>query len=226
MSDMPSEQENVAGGKKNGCSECSPPPAAKGGPAPPGLMWTRAGIILLLAFVAWITVFYCSQVYFDRDAAFHNALECSKQVLNDQNQKYWLRNGTLLGATRLGRLVLWDADLDLGVLVPSPHDFDMTSSLLDEKCFGHRSSVKYGFYNSSLRIWRKCTRRICAEFCETVVEGGIARTGEGSSDEARLLPLLPCKVSGLDCQCPNNAPYYLAQAYGQDWLTHPLTKLF
>ncbi|KAG5468400.1 hypothetical protein LSCM1_02380 [Leishmania martiniquensis] len=194
--------------------------------APPGLMWTRAGIVALVAVVSWITISYCSNVYFDRDSAFHNALECSERVLKRHAKSSWLLNGTLLGSTRLGRLVLWDADLDIGVLVPSPSAFDAVSAALDEECFGHRSIVKKGARNSELRIWRKCTNRICAEFYETTLVNGIAKTGEGQSNESQLLPLKSCTVSGIDAKCPNNAPFYLAQAYGQDWLTIPLIKLF
>ncbi|KAG5467993.1 hypothetical protein LSCM4_01080 [Leishmania orientalis] len=194
--------------------------------APPGLMWTRAGIVALVAVALWITISYCSNVYFDRDSAFHSALECSERVLQRHAKSNWLLNGTLLGSTRLGRLVLWDADLDIGVLVPSPSAFDAASAALDEECFGHRSIVKKGARNSELRIWRKCTNRICAEFYETTLVNGIVKTGEGQSKESELFPLKSCTVSGIDAKCPNNAPFYLAQAYGQDWLTIPLIKLF
>lgn len=189
-------------------------------------MWTRAGIIVLVAVVSWVIISYCSNVYFDRSSAFHNALECSVRVLDEQQRSNWLLNGTLLGSTRLGRLVLWDADLDFGVLVPSHDDFDAASAALDAQCFGHRTIVKQGARNPALRIWRKCTSRICAEFFETTVDGGVAKTGEGESKEAELLPLKECTISSVSATCPNNAPFYLAQAYGQDWLTIPLIKLF
>ncbi|CAJ1022899.1 LicD family, putative [Leishmania guyanensis] len=192
----------------------------------PGLMWTRGGIVTLVAVVSWITISYCSNVYFDRDLAFHNALECSEQVLKRHAMSNWLLNGTLLGSTRLGRLVLWDADLDIGVLVPSPGAFDIVSAALEKECFGHRSIVKKGARNPELRVWRKCTNRICAEFHETTLVNGIAKTGEGQSRGFELFPLKSCTVSGVDAKCPNNTAFYLAQAYGQDWLTVPLIKLF
>ncbi|KPA82452.1 hypothetical protein ABB37_03516 [Leptomonas pyrrhocoris] len=193
---------------------------------PPGLMWTRAGIIALVSVVSWITISYCSNVYFDRDSAFHDALKCTEGVLNEHVDQFWLLNGTLLGSTRIGRLVLWDADLDIGVLVPTPSDFDKASSALDAECFGHKSVIKHGTYNPSLRVWRKCTPRICAEFVETTLVDGTARTGEGESEESFLFPLQSCTVSGVEAHCPKNFSFYLAQAFGQDWLTTPLTKLF
>lgn len=213
-----------------------PPESARNGVAaaaspeevivPPGLMWTRAGVVVLVALVSWITISYCSSVYFDRDSAFHDALNCTGRVLNEHVGRSWLLNGTLLGSTRIGRLVLWDADLDIGVLVPTPTDFDKASSALDTECFGHKSVIKQGTYNPSLRVWRKCTPRICAEFYETTLVDGVAKTGEGESEESFLFPLEPCTISGIKAHCPKNFSYYLAQAFGQDWLTTPLTKLF
>ncbi|KAK7195923.1 LicD family [Novymonas esmeraldas] len=201
-------------------------PSPSADATPPGLMWTRAGIVALVALVSWITISYCSNVYFDRDSAFHNALECTERVLGEHAESNWLLNGTLLGSTRLGRLVLWDADLDIGVLVPTSGDFDAASAALDKDCFGYRSIVKHGTHNPALRIWRKCTNRICAEFYETTLANGVAKTGAGESKQTDLFPLKPCTVSGVAAQCPNNAPFYLAQAYGQDWLTIPLIQLF
>ncbi|KAG5494084.1 hypothetical protein JKF63_01918 [Porcisia hertigi] len=196
------------------------------GKTPFGLMWTRIGMVALVAVASWITISFCSMVYFDLDAAFHNALECSERVLKMNGEGHWLLNGTLLGSTRIGRLVLWDADLDFGVLVSSPTGFDAAASALDEQCFGYRSIVRKGSQNPELRIWRKCTSRICAEFYETALVNGVAKTGEGRSNESDLLPLKPCTVSGVDAKCPNNAPFYLSQAYGPDWLTIPFIKLF
>lgn len=220
------EADGAANGTANGTATGASPSSPTKASAPPGLMWTRAGVIALVAVVSWITISYCSNVYFDRDSAFHNALKCTEKVLNEHIDQSWLLNGTLLGSTRIGRLVLWDADLDIGVLVPAPTDFDAASNALDAECFGHKSVIKQGTYNPALRVWRKCTPRICAEFYETTLADGVAKTGEGESAESLLFPLEPCTVSGIEAHCPKNFSYYLAQAFGQDWLTTPLTKLF
>ena len=39
-----------------------------------------------------------------------------KQILDKAGVKYWLDMGTLLGATRRGKFIPWDTDIDLGVL--------------------------------------------------------------------------------------------------------------
>jgi hypothetical protein len=218
--------EDAAHGVQNDPAATAAATSSEKVSSPPGLMWTRAGVIALVAVVLWITISYCTMVYFDRDSAFHEALKCTERVLNEYVDQSWLLNGTLLGSTRIGRLVLWDADLDIGVLVPTPTDFDKASSALDAECFGHRSVIKQGEYNPELRVWRKCTPRICAEFYETTVVDGVAKTGEGESAESLLFPLEPCTVSGIEAHCPKNFSFYLAQAFGQDWLTTPLTKLF
>lgn len=196
---------------------------------PRGLIWTRVGIMLLIAFVTWITISYCSRLYYNRAGAFHDALECSKRVLQEHGMQFWLQNGTLLGATRLGHLVLWDADLDFGVLLNDENKFNAVSEDLDRSCFGARATTRNGAQIPTLRIWRKCTRRLCAEFHETNYREGppaVMVTGNGESPSEELFPLAACTVAGVESMCPHNSAYYLAQAYGSEWLTRPLTTLF
>lgn len=39
-----------------------------------------------------------------------------KEVFDRANIEFWLDTGTLLGAVREGRIIEWDADIDLGVM--------------------------------------------------------------------------------------------------------------
>ncbi|MBK7107118.1 MAG: LicD family protein [Ignavibacteriae bacterium] len=48
-----------------------------------------------------------------------NALNGVSQVLNTNNQKYFLDTGTLLGAIREKKFIEWDNDIDIGII-----DFD------------------------------------------------------------------------------------------------------
>lgn len=206
-----------------------PPPSAT------ALLWTRAGLITMLGVVLYVTVSYCTGVYFDRESAFRAALRCSEGVMDEAGARHWLQNGTLLGATRLGRLILWDADLDYGILDDGAADLVSVSALLDSRCFGYRSSDKAGTVNGEYHVWRKCTNRLCAEFHEAKLirrpaPGGgtveVVITGHGASPSSELLPLKECHVAEVKTVCPRNPPYFLAQAYGSEWLTKPLTKLF
>lgn len=188
----------------------------------------QAALMVLVAVVTWVTYVYCSSVYYDRESAFHNVLECTERVLSDEGMEHWLQNGTLLGATRLGRLVLWDADLDFGVLNSPSLELGSIGGRLDDLCFGHTSTVRDGAVQPELRVWRKCTRRICAEFHEAVLSAdkNTVRSGDGTSSTANLFPLNSCTVANVGTKCPHNSAFFLAQAYGGDWLTRPLTKLF
>lgn len=40
-------------------------------------------------------------------------LKIVKQILDDADIRYWIDHGTLLGAVRDGKLILWDQDIDL-----------------------------------------------------------------------------------------------------------------
>ncbi|EAN95959.1 hypothetical protein C3747_63g113 [Trypanosoma cruzi] len=191
-----------------------------------GLYWTRAIVVVLLGIVVYVAVTYCFHVYYDREAAFRNALTCSMRFLEENKIVFWLQNGTLLGSTRLGRLVLWDADLDIGF--KRSDDTDKVVAMmneLDSRCFGVVSTVRVSLQNS-VRVFRKCTKRICAEFHETIVNDGVVISVDGSSPEKELFPLQRCTVADVVSHCPHNAPYYLKEAYGGDWLTRSLTELF
>ncbi|RNF10993.1 uncharacterized protein Tco025E_06793 [Trypanosoma conorhini] len=96
---------------------------------------------------------------------------------------------------------------------------------LDARCFGVVSTVRTGLRNA-LRVFRKCTKRICAEFHETSVGDGFVASVDGTSPVTELFPLKPCTVADVFSHCPYNAPYYLKEAYGGDWLTRSLTELF
>ncbi|RNE98603.1 hypothetical protein TraAM80_08753 [Trypanosoma rangeli] len=191
-----------------------------------GLYWTRAIVVLLLGFVMYLTVTYCFHVYYDREAAFHDALTCFMGLLEENNIVFWLQNGTLLGSTRLGRLVLWDADLDIGFVKPDNSDKLLVMMReLDERCFGVVSTVRTGERNL-LRVFQKCTKRICAEFHETSVSDGVVVSADGISPATELFPLQSCTVANVFSYCPHNISYYLREAYGGDWLTRSLTELF
>ncbi|EPY31743.1 hypothetical protein STCU_00587 [Strigomonas culicis] len=165
-------------------------------------------------------------VYYDREHAFKSALSCTEEVLTSHNIEHWLQNGTLLGSTRLGRLVLWDADLDIGILASSSDNTAAALADLDAQCYGSSATTRYGAQNAALRIWKKCTNRVCADFHETKIENSNVYTGDGVSASSQLLPLNSCTVADVTSFCPANSPYYLSQAFGTDWLSTPLSSLF
>ncbi|KEG11685.1 hypothetical protein DQ04_02371080 [Trypanosoma grayi] len=183
-------------------------------------------VVALLGVVVYVTVSYCFYVYYDRESAFRDALACSIEVLREKNVAYWLQNGTLLGSTRLGRLVLWDADLDIGYnTTDNSETFAAMLRDLDSRCFGVSSSTRSGVRNP-MNIHRKCTNRICAEFHETIIKNGFATSGDGVSPEKELVPLKACTIADVVAQCPHNPPYYLKEAYGSEWLTRSLAEFF
>ncbi|AAZ10710.1 LicD family, putative [Trypanosoma equiperdum] len=191
-----------------------------------GVSWVRAIVFVLLVYVISVTVDFCYNVYYDREAAFQNVLNCSLQVFRSNSVDCWLQNGTLLGSARLGRLLLWDADLDIGfVQANHTEKLQLLMNELDSKCFGARSDRRRGVRNPLL-VFRKCTERICAEFHETSISNGIVTTGDGASPQRELFPLRTCTIGDVVAQCPYNSSYYLREAYGSGWLTASLLEFF
>lgn len=57
------------------------------------------------------------------------------KIFDDNNIRYWLEGGTLLGIRREGRLLPWDDDLDISMMVDQLEKLDMLLSDLKKRGF-------------------------------------------------------------------------------------------
>lgn len=183
-------------------------------------MLTRCGIILVLAIATYATLSFCFNVYFDRFVVFNNALSCTINILNNSQAEFWLRNGTLLGATRMGKLIMWDSDLSFGIR-QQPNNTQLFKEL-HKTCFS-RSLYTDG---NALSRWHMCNTNICAVFDEAKFVMGAVETTSGTSPVEELLPLQECNLMDVKAFCPHNPAFYLQSAFGRNWLTTPFMELF
>lgn len=182
--------------------------------------FTRIGILVVLFTATFITLSFCYSVYFDRYKVYRDSVECTVGILSENQAQYWLRNGTLLGATRIGKLILWDSGLNFGI-TRSINNTEIFRSL-------HESCFPRTFYTDGNKFatWHMCNDKICAVFDEATLSNGIVQTASGVSMEAELFPLKDCTLMDVSVFCPQNATYYLQSAFGNNWLTTPFMDLF
>ena len=65
--------------------------------------------------------------------------------------EYWLEGGTLLGIRREGRLLPWDNDLDISVLISEGSKFELLQKTLKQKGFRVRTRV----FDQNSDVFRK-----------------------------------------------------------------------
>lgn len=181
---------------------------------------TRIGISIILLFSTYITISYCYNVIFDRYVVYKGTLECGIDILNRDRRQYWLRNGTLLGAERMGKLILWDSRLSIGLL--SNEDNFITMEDIHKNCFPQ----SFSYDNNTPRKWQMCSSSICAHFDEAVIVNETVNMAYLTSPLKELFPLKECFLMDIKTYCPRNSGYYLELSYGVGWLSRSFTDLF
>lgn len=181
---------------------------------------TRIGISLVLLFFTFITVTFCYSVVFDRYAIYKETLRCAVDVLEKGGTQYWLRNGTLLGAERLGKLILWDLLLSIGI--QSNAEIILIMERMHEICFPRR----FFYDDNNPGKWQMCSNSICANFQEAVIENSTVRTPSGTSPLKELFPLKECSLMDIKTFCPQNSAYFLERNYGMRWFSTSFTDIF
>lgn len=181
---------------------------------------TRFGISIILLFSTIVTITYCYNVIFDRYLVYKDTLSCTIDLLNRDRRQYWLRNGTLLGAERMGKLILWDSRLSIGLL--SNSDIFITMEDIHKTCFPQ----SFSYDSNTPRKWEMCSSNICAHFDEAIIVNETVRMGYGTSPLKELFPLKECFLMDIKTYCPRNSEYYLERSYGAGWFSTPFTDLF
>ena len=182
------------------------------------------GVILALSITTWS---YCGTIFYDREEALHGALQCANTILENSGHSFWLVNGSLLGASRLRRFVVWDAEIDVGF---ERIDTRVTAALvehLNEKCFHFSNDVECD--DSGICTWTLCGRRVCfelQEFVPKVDDGATLCSQDGCVQRSDVFPTRRCNMAHTFTQCPADPNKLLHASYGAKWATEPLTSLF
>lgn len=188
------------------------------------LVFAKICAIAVVGLACSVAIYYCTHIYYDREAALHDALTCTQRFLADDKISSWLTNGTLLGAIRLQRFIMWDGEIDIGVLRSTTQGLSSTMGRIESQCFPYSSTMQGT--GDDPRRWRLCTRRVCAEIHEFVQVSNELRSIDGSSNVNLTFPLSECTVEGIASQCPGNVTFFLDEAYGPNWRSDSLTSLF
>ena len=142
-----------------------------------------------------------------------------KQIFDDQNVVFFLRQGTCLGAVRDHALIPWDDDLDLGSIIDM-HGFTedaiapAVETLRSIGCYvevhreGLYTAVKIMKYR--IRIDWQCYR---------VVKGTIAHYPGVPFPVSLFSELTPVEFIGDHYLVPSPPQEYLRYKYGPDWVT-------
>jgi len=143
----------------------------------------------------------------------------AKQIFDDHNVVFFLRQGTCLGAYRDNALIPWDDDLDLGSIIDM-HGF--TDAQVDPVVEAFRTDGCYvdvkrdGLY-TDVRIM-KYKIRIDWQ-CYRVVKGTIAHYPGVPFPISLFEQFEEAQLLGTTFRVPSPAEQYLTYKYGPDWRT-------
>jgi len=104
---------------------------------PYALFFVRAGVLAVVALLCSITLWYCTSVYFDQNQALQEVFQCASKVMSQSNTTFWLDRGTLLGAKRNKKFVVWEGDVTLGAMANFTGSLYKVMSEVSTKCDLH-----------------------------------------------------------------------------------------
>ncbi len=143
----------------------------------------------------------------------------AKQIFDDHNVVFFLRQGTCLGAVRDHALIPWDDDLDLGSII-GLHGF--TEAAIEPVVAAFRAADCYvevipaGLY-TSVKIMKY---RIRIDWqCYRVVKGTIAHYPGVPFPVGLFTKLEAVEFNGGLYSVPSPPNDYLTCKYGPDWVT-------
>jgi hypothetical protein len=162
-----------------------------------GLAMAKLGSIAVIILIFAVSIAYCTHIYYDREQALLDALVCSFAQVRTHGVTMWITNGTLLGQQRLGRFVMWDGEIDIGLI--STTALEPTIDRVSDACFGYSVAMSGG-PPPHPRRWRLCTSRVCAEIHEFIEDesSGTVRSVDGIANVTFLLPTEACTMAGAE----------------------------
>jgi phosphorylcholine metabolism protein LicD len=140
-------------------------------------------------------------------------------LLEENDIKYWLDWGTLIGAVQIGKMIPWDFDIDIGIF----HDDAAKLLALDvpyhkfEVDRNHKFARKIRFFTEEHGF------DFHIDLDPWYVENGVAKVcfkPEYEHPLEALENLSEIEFEGKMYPCPNPPEEALAREYGADWKTN------
>ncbi|NWU87674.1 FKRP protein, partial [Onychorhynchus coronatus] len=161
-----------------------------------------------------------------RETARHVARE-----LEAAGVRYWLEGGSLLGAARLGDIIPWDYDVDLGIYREDAGKCRWLAAVAaegrpveDSEGFLWEKAAEGEFY----RVHYSHSNRLHVDLWPFYPRGGVmtkdtwlGHPQDVEFPESFLRPLVPVAFAGFTAMAPNNARAFLELKFGPGAIENP-----
>lgn len=162
--------------------------------------------------------------YKGKPLSYHPTLQLQlkeiAKVLNELNVTYWLEWGTLLGAVRNGKIIPWDYDIDIGILVEDIDKIISFNSELNKRGWTFWTTNKGNIIrfneaggriiHTDLFAWKRVGNEYRVSYKEILRDSHIRLIDE-------LFPLGKIELEGELYNCPADPIKTVERAFGKDW---------
>lgn len=151
-------------------------------------------------------------------------------VLEAAGVRYWLEGGSLLGAARLGDIIPWDYDVDLGIYREDVGKCRWLAAAAagepveDAEGFLWEKAAEGDFY----RVHYSRSNRLHVDLWPFYPRGGVmtkdtwlGHPQDVEFPESFLLPRVPMPFAGFTAMAPNNARAFLELKFGPGAVENP-----
>ncbi|NWH65399.1 FKRP protein, partial [Geococcyx californianus] len=150
-------------------------------------------------------------------------------VLEAAGVRYWLEGGSLLGAARLGDIIPWDYDVDLGIYREDVGKCRWLAAAAaapveDTEGFLWEKAAEGDFY----RVHYSRSNRLHVDLWPFYVRGAVmtkdtwlGHPQDVEFPESFLLPRVPMAFAGFTAMAPNNARAFLELKFGPGAIENP-----
>ncbi|NXK95712.1 FKRP protein, partial [Formicarius rufipectus] len=152
--------------------------------------------------------------------------------LEESGVRYWLEGGSLLGAVRLGDIIPWDYDVDMGIYRDDADKCPWLAAVAagggrpveDDQGFVWEKAAEGDFY----RVHFSRANRLHVDLWPFYARGGVMTkdTWSGHAQDVEfperfLLPTVPLEFGGFAVAAPNDARAFLELKFGRGAVENP-----
>jgi hypothetical protein len=155
-------------------------------------------------------------------------LDFTVEKLNSKNIPYWLTYGTLLGAVREHKMIPWDEDIDIGILINDLPSLLLLSQKFQRAGYGWGVGTNANYIVGKINIYTSLINVLhldvsvyanVMEGNERYVEGVMWPGCRTPLDNVLPKNLIDIEFEGRTVKAPSNPGNLLENFYGPDWRT-------